>query len=91
MEGLPATNRLVDEGSIDTGGGAMKAKVLSVGLVTALVAAGLLAAVAMAWPQAQARSPQQQQQRQQSQPARAPQPAQLPVGGPTESALNYAD
>ena len=70
----------------------MKAKVLSVGLVTALVAAGLLAAVAMAWPQAQARSPQQQQQRQQqSQPARAPQPAELPVGGPTESALNYAD
>jgi hypothetical protein len=81
MEVLPDSDRLVDTPR----GGAMttrKVKVLARALVTALVAAGVLAAVAMAWPQSEAR-PLEQQQRQ-------PQPAEeLPVGGPTESALNY--
>jgi hypothetical protein len=95
MEVPSATGRRVNEGSIDTGGGAMKkrqAKVLSVGTVAALVAAGLLTAVAMAWPQAQARPQQRQQQprpAQVQQPAQVPQ--QLPGGGPTQSDLNFAE
>jgi hypothetical protein len=95
MEVPSHADRLVVEGSIDTGGGAMKkrkAKILSVGTVAALVAAGLLAAVAMAWPQAQARP---QQRHQEPRPAQVQQPAlvpgQLPGGGPTQSDLNFAE
>ena len=47
-----------------------KVKILAVLLVTALAAAGVLAAVAMAWPQSQPRSLQQPQQRQRPQGGR---------------------
>ena len=67
-----------------------KARVLSVLLVTALAAAGVLAAVAMAWPQPQPRSLQQQQQ--QRQPAQVPQSVEpLPVGGASQAALQFAE
>jgi hypothetical protein len=65
-----------------------KAKVLSLLLVTAFAAAGLLAAVAMAWPQPQARSLPQRQ----PPPTQPMQPAEpLPGGGPTQSDLNFAE
>jgi hypothetical protein len=69
----------------------MQGKVLSILLLTALVATSLFAAVAMAWPEPQPRSLQQPQ----PQPTQLPQPAQmqqpsepLPVGGASQAALH---
>ena len=65
-----------------------KAKVLSLLLVTAFAAAGLLAAVAMAWPQPQARSlPQRLRGLHRLRRRWLP----LPGGGPTQSDLNFAE
>ena len=85
-------------GQSHIGGGAMrttKAKVLSVLLVTALAAAGLLAAVAIARPQPQPQ-PQprslEQQQPARRQPAHVPQSGQpLPVGGASQASLFLPD
>ena len=69
-----------------------KTKTLSAVLVAALVAAGLLAAVAMAWSQPQPRAVQQQQRPQTAQsPQQAQVPQPLPGGGPTQSDLNFAE
>ena len=70
-----------------------KAKVLAVLLVTGLAAAGVLAAVAMAWPQSQPRSLQQPQQRQQPQrqQAQVPQPEQPLVGGSSQGTLYFPE
>ena len=73
-----------------------RAKVLSILLLTALAAASLFAAVAMAWPEPQPRSLQQRPQpAQMEQPAQRQQPAQmeepaepLPVGGASQAALH---
>ena len=66
-----------------------KTRILSAVVVAALVAAGLLAAVAMAWSEPQPRSLQQQQR---PQTAQVPQPAEMfPSGGPTQSDLNFAE
>ena len=73
-----------------------QAMVLSILLLTALVAASLLAAVAMAWPESQPRSLQRRPQPQHAQlpqQAQLPQPAQLPaellpVGGASQAALH---
>ena len=69
-----------------------RSKVLSMLLLTALVATSVLAAVAMAWPEPQPRS---LQQRARLHPAPLPQPAQLPepaeplpVGGASQAALH---
>ena len=67
-----------------------KAKFLAVLLVTALAAAGVLAAVAMAWPQSQPRSLQQPQQPQRQQ-AQVPQPEQPLVGGSSQGTLYFPE
>jgi hypothetical protein len=79
-EHFAAADRLVDDGSKGNAGGeamnTSKARVLGL-VVTAIVAMGLVAAVAMARSQPDRRQPQQQQQ-----------PAEpLPVGGPSQAGL----
>ena len=67
-----------------------KAKFLAVLLVTSLAAAGVLAAVAMAWPQSQPRSLQQPQQPQRQQ-AQVPQPEEPLVGGSSQGTLYFPE
>ena len=68
-----------------------KTKILSAVLVAAVVAAGLLAAVAMAWSQPQPRAVQQQRPQTAQSPQQAQVPQPLPGGGPTQSDLNFAE